>query len=480
MTRVVVGPFSRVEGDLEVALEVEDGVVREARVSSQVFRGFEQILAGKAPLDALVIVPRVCGICSVAQSSAVARALAAAAGVEPPRNGRTASNLMLAAENLADHLTHFYLFFMPDFARTAYSQRHWFELARARFEAMRGAGGVEAVGARARFLELMAILGGKWPHTLAIQPGGTSRAVQKAEKVQLLLVLREFRRFLEGALFGDELERVAGLGGAAELAAWRDARPAAASDFRLFLEIARDLDLDRLGRATDVFMSYGAYHDGERPHFAAGVFDGAPRELDRASIAEDGRHAWLLDDEPCHPSEGATRPHADKPGAYTWCKAPRLGGRVVEVGALARQVVDGHALVRDVVAATGGNVFSRVLARLLELALMVPAMERWAASIEPGEHFCIPADVPDGAAGAGMVEAARGSLGHWLTVEGGRISRYQIVAPTTWNFSPRDAKGQPGPLEQALVGTPVGRGAEDPAVQHVVRSFDPCMVCTVH
>ena len=83
--------------------------------------------------------------------------------------------------------------------------------------------------------------------------------------------------------------------------------------------------------------------------------------------------------------------------------------------------------------------------------------------------------------GEGLVEAARGALGHWIAVSSGRISHYQIVAPTTWNFSPRDAAGVPGPLEQALAGTPVGAdGAGAPAVQHVVRSFDPCMVCTAH
>jgi hydrogenase large subunit len=81
----------------------------------------------------------------------------------------------------------------------------------------------------------------------------------------------------------------------------------------------------------------------------------------------------------------------------------------------------------------------------------------------------------------GLVEAARGSLGHWLSIRRGRILNYQIIAPTTWNFSPRDADGVPGALEQALVGAPVCDGETNPvAVQHVVRSFDPCMVCTVH
>jgi hydrogenase large subunit len=480
VTRIVVGPFNRVEGDLEVALEVEEGRVRFAEVRSPLFRGFEQILVGKPPLDALAIVPRICGICSVAQSAAAAQALAAASGLLPPVNGRIATDLTRAAENLADHLTHFYLFFMPDFARPAYSRRRWHASAQRRFEALRGTAAAEVIGARSRFLELMGVLAGKWPHTLALQPGGTSRAVKPSEKVQLFVLLRAFRAFLESAVFGDELERIGALNGVPALEAWRDARPAQASDFRLFLEIAGDLELWRLGRATDVFMSYGAYAGGGSPRFAAGVFDGALHPIDERTIAEDVSHAWLADDVPRHPSSGATRPLPDKPGAYTWCKAPRLGGRVVEVGALARQVVDGHPLARDLVARAGGNVFSRVVARLLELALLVPEMERWALALEPGQSFCLTREIPDGATGVGLVEAARGGLGHWLQVQRGRIASYQIVSPTTWNFSPRDAQGRPGALEQALVGTPAGEGEAGVAVQHVVRSFDPCMVCTVH
>ena len=112
MSRRVVGPFNRVEGDLEVQLEVDEGVVQSARVVSSLYRGFEQILHGKDPRDALVYAPRICGICSVAQSVAAATALADAQGIEMPANGQLATNLVLATENVADHLTHFYLFFI--------------------------------------------------------------------------------------------------------------------------------------------------------------------------------------------------------------------------------------------------------------------------------------------------------------------------------------------------------------------------------
>lgn len=118
MTRLLIGPFNRVEGDLEVRLDLANGQVSQAWVNAPMYRGFEQILQGKHPMDAMVYVPRICGICSVTQSVAAARALAAACGVAPPPNGVLLTNLMLACENAADHLTHFYLFFMPDFTRS--------------------------------------------------------------------------------------------------------------------------------------------------------------------------------------------------------------------------------------------------------------------------------------------------------------------------------------------------------------------------
>jgi hydrogenase large subunit len=125
---------------------------------------------------------------------------------------------------------------------------------------------------------------------------------------------------------------------------------------------------------------------------------------------------------------------------------------------------------------------ARVIARMLEIACMVPVMEEWVRRIRLGETFCQAVTGLEDGSGIGLVEAARGSLGHWMEVRQGRIYNYQIIAPTTWNFSPRDAAGKPGALEQALVGVQVEENNEGApvAVQHVVRSFDPCMVCTVH
>lgn len=483
MSRLILGPFNRVEGDLEVRLTLADGKVAAAEVSASLYRGFEQILRGRPTQDALVVAPRICGICSVAQSLAAARAVAAAAGLVPPPLGRVAADLVLACENAADHLTHFYLFFMPDFARAAYAGRSWHEQAVARHRAMVGEAGRAAAAARVRLLHMLGVVAGKWPHSLVLQPGGVTKSVDQGERMRLVAILADFRGFLEQRLFGDRLERIAALDGPAALAAWAAERPPSTGDLRFFLHVAEDLGLAEWGRGPPRFLSHGSFGPPGASLFAPGRWrDGALLPLDLAELQEDVSHAWL-DGSPAHPSQGMTEPDADKADGYSWCKAPRLAGESYEVGALARQLIAGHPLVRGLVGAAGGraNLRDRVLARLLELALLVPAMEGWVQALGGAGPFCVSGEQPKNAAGVGLVEAARGSLGHWLTVEGGRIARYQIVAPTTWNFSPRDAQLRPGPLEEALVGVPVAEGDDEALlVQHIVRSFDPCMSCTVH
>jgi uptake hydrogenase large subunit len=486
MTRLIVGPFNRVEGDLEVHLDIEAGRVQSARVNAPMYRGFEQILQQRHPMDALAVVPRICGICSVSQSVAAARALADMMGVQVPDNGVHAINLIHATENLADHLTHFYLFFMPDFARPEYAARPWHAEVRRRFAAQQGEHVRRAVAARQRWFTLLGTLAGKWPHSLTIQPGGSSRPVDTGERIRLLARIREFRAFLEQTLFAASLERIAALGSEAELDAWLAESHPHDGDFRLFLTLARENALELLGKGPGLYLSYGAYlgASGEAT-FRGGLWDAGMADvlpLDTARITEDATHAWLADEGGArHPQDGLTLPAPGKTEAYTWNKAPRMAGRVLETGAIARQLVAGHSLVHEAVARTGGNVTTRVLSRLLELALVVPMMERWLAALRPGEPYYADARMPDAGQGVGLTEAARGSLGHWVAVQDGKIRNYQIVAPTSWNFSPRDAQGQPGALELALAGTETGEGAVAPvAVQHIVRSFDPCMVCTVH
>lgn len=480
--RLIVGPFNRVEGDLEVRLETAGGAVTAAYVNAPLFRGFERILEGRAPLDALVVAPRICGICSVSQSHAAALALAAIQGLAVPRNGLLATNLMTATENVADHLTHFHLFFMPDFARPAYAGRPWFDRAETRFKAAQGSAVRRAMAARTELFHILGLMGGKWPHTLAIQPGGVARALDGRDRVRLLAILGAFRRFLETDLFGAPLDAVLDLAAPEDLDRWRRSGPE--GDFRLFLEIAEDLDLAHLGRAYDRFLSHGAYPQPDGGHlYRRGAFaDGRDAAYDPGDVAEHHRHSRMAgQDRPHPPFAGSTVPDGSDTEGYSWCKAPRLAGLPYETGAIARQAIDGQPLIRALVAREGASVRARVVARLLEKARTARAMEGWLRGLDLGGPWCVQGDSPANAQAAGLTEAARGALGHWLRVEQGRIAGYQIIAPTTWNFSPRDLNGTPGPLERALVGALVRPGETTPlTVQHIVRSFDPCMSCTVH
>ena len=484
--RTVIGPFNRVEGDLEVTLDIEAGVVTQARVTAPLYRGFENLMLGRPVMDALVMVPRICGICSVSQSAAAVAALADLSGAAMPRNGRLASNLILASEVLLDHLTHFYLFFMPDFARQEYAAQPWHPEVVARFRAQQGSAMRDFLPARARFLTVLGLLAGKWPHTLALRPTGTTRPVHGGERYRLQSLLREFRAFLEGTFFADRLEAVVALDAPSALDGWTE-QHAQRSDWARFLALAEDLALSVRGRSDAQLLSAGAYAEaaGERgaPLFKSGVTANFLQvdAFDPALIDEDICHGWFgASANPLPPERGETRPNADKAAAYTWCKAARYRGAPAEVGAFARQVIDGHPLLTALAAREGANVRSRVVARGLEVARVLIAMESWVRDLDEQAPFFGPAEEISSGRGVGFVEAARGTLGHWVQVEHGKLTRYQIVAPTTWNFSPRDEKGVPGPLEQALVGLPAEDGKAGALVQHVVRSFDPCLACTVH
>ncbi|HTT55639.1 MAG TPA: nickel-dependent hydrogenase large subunit, partial [Opitutaceae bacterium] len=91
-----------------------------------------------------------------------------------------------------------------------------------------------------------------------------------------------------------------------------------------------------------------------------------------------------------------------------------------------------------------------------------------------------PAVWPAQARGVGASEAPRGALAHWIVIQDRKIANYQLVVPSTWNASPRDAQGQRSPYEAALVGTPVHDPAQPLEILRTVHSFDPCLACAVH
>jgi hydrogenase large subunit len=122
----------------------------------------------------------------------------------------------------------------------------------------------------------------------------------------------------------------------------------------------------------------------------------------------------------------------------------------------------------------------RHLARAQEALKIARAVRDWLDELDPEGPVYQKPTIPDSASSVGLTEAPRGALGHWLEITDGVISHYQVITPTTWNVSPRDNKGLLGPLEEALLGTPVQNADEPIEVMRIIHSFDPCLDCAAH
>jgi [NiFe] hydrogenase large subunit/hydrogenase large subunit len=239
--------------------------------------------------------------------------------------------------------------------------------------------------------------------------------------------------------------------------------------------------------------------------------------VDQTKIAEYVTHAWYEygdgDAKGKHPWDGETNPKYTGPKPpfqsldiaqkYSWVKAPRYEGSPMEVGPLARMLVayaSGHQRVKEVVddvlkklGVGPGALFStlgRVAARGIETLVTAEMVPAWIgqlnANIKTGDlrihngEKWDPSTWPKEARGYGFHEAPRGSLCHWVVIKDGKIANYQAVVPSTWNGSPRDDKGQRGPYEASLIGTPIADPSRPIEILRTVHSFDPCMACAVH
>lgn len=274
---------------------------------------------------------------------------------------------------------------------------------------------------------------------------------------------------------------------------------------RSFLEIAKEVVPQ--AAATIAYGSCACWGGGKEPeslYMPRGVI--MKRDLanvqmaDQTKVTEDVTRAWYTEGAAKHPYEGETKPLPEDPqyrpgnGKYSWFKAPRYDGAACEVGPLARVLVaygKGHTdikpLVDNVLNTLGvpaAALFSTA-ARAIETVAVGDAMGAWIGelveNIKSGDTKTFqPYEIADNGMGVGLNDVPRGALGHWVKVEGKKIANYQYVVPSTWNLCPRDAKEQLGPVEEALIGTPVADPKQPLEVLRTVHSFDPCIACGVH
>ncbi len=460
-TKIKLDPVTRIEGHLEIEVTVDEvGGVRqvvEARSAGTLFRGFEMLMIDRDPRDAALYTQRICGVCPVSHGLAAALNLENAFGVTAPDNGRILRNLVLAANFLQSHILHFYHLSLVDYVNTSnlLPRSPWIpryvtpdlitgETAAALVEHY-----LEALVARRKAHQMGAIFAGRLPGPSTFVAGGNTEVPTDENIAAFRALLTEIRGFVENTYVPDVL--------------------AVAKAFP---------DYFRLGRGCGNLLAYGVFDldaDGQNKFIRRGrITDGVFQPVEPREIGEYVRYSWYAPaDGGLHPSVGQTAPEAGKNGAYSWIKAPRYLNKAHEAGPLARMKISNRY--------DGGiSVMDRLHARALEAKMLAEAMDGWLDQLVPGAPVYCRSTVPESAAGIGLTEAPRGALGHWMDVKNHVVSRYQVITPTVWNASPRDDFDQPGPIEQALVGTPIADENQPIELLRVVHSFDPCLACAVH
>ncbi len=503
-----IDPVTRIEGHLAVRLRIESNQVMEAYCSGEMFRGFELILKNRDPMDAQQITQRICGVCPVSHGIASTLAQEAAYKVIPPRNGKLLRNLILGANYIQSHLIHFYHLSALDFidikAVTQYNGKDpalselkaWVQSQLSsnslypvapflpRYESQYAEDPelnitavkhyLDALEMRRLAHEMGALFAGKLPHVATLVPGGVTERVTPRKIAAYGEMLQKLRVFVDNAYLEDVL--------------------AVAQAFPEYFQA---------GKGCGNFLSYGAFSEaeGNTDHFLpTGVIigDGPSRSFNPSGITEDVTFSWYKAAAVLNPATGVTAPvdPGQKESAYSWLKAPRYEGQVMEVGPLARILIaykqnsgrhhQVKTLVDGVLKKLGAkaenlvSVLGRHATRAIECKLVADRCAEWLAELKPDEPAVTAVAIPEEASGVGLTEASRGALGHWIQIKNRKIANYQCVVPTTWNCSPRDASGKPGAVEQALVGTRIKNPENPIEATRVIRSFDPCIACAVH
>lgn len=480
---ISIDPVTRIEGHLAIETHLEGDQVTAAKVAGRMYRGFEQLLLDRHPVDAARITQRICGICHEVHGIAASVALEDLYGLVPTSNGLILRELILGLHLVTDHIFHFYQLSLPDYIDFSHLDRYQGKDDRVRkidrlFKNSAGtfsnAGTADALNNSSLTVEMalayaeavdvrktagsgLASLGGKVPFCHSILPGGLTTEITSDRLMN----------------YANALDRT--------------------MDFVLRYYLPQALQLaEHFGQYFSMGQSHGNFYGNggftlhKEPLYTAGVLrsDGS-REPALFERIEEVVDASYLD--------ASGKPDPQKDGAYSWVKAMLYGGAPMEVGPLARLAVNQDQAFKTMLKQFNQNsirssVMSRILARAHEaktlclyLQELLPSYQLEKPTIDPPDMLAKPTGT-----GQGMSIAARGALNHQVTSKDGKVTGYRLQVPSAWNFGPT-VNGQRGTVEEALTGTRIqsARGKETQAsdaieIGRIVRSFDPCLACAIH
>ncbi|WP_396611346.1 nickel-dependent hydrogenase large subunit [Haloferax sp. S1W] len=549
-----IDPVTRVAGALAFHAKVDlaNRQVLEGHSQATLFRGYEIILEGRDPRDAIDLSSRACGVCGAVHSIVSSMALEMAFPVEPPPLGVWARNMGQAAAFLYDHALHLFLLAGPDYSAAMLKKTnpdlyeeakntsaphediHGYETVGDIMDALNPLEGelyLEALQQTRDARQMASLMLGKYPHPSTIAPGGVTTTLSRTSFQQFYTRLDDFFEYAKRVPFiWDDvldfmLEAQEGFEHVGErpmtmigTGIWDDPE----------VYNARYEDADEWGVAR--LSTPGVIVDGELVTTNLTEVDMGIEEFVDHSFYEDWTEGDQRFDEtptggPLSPYHMWNKETTPKPEGkswrekYTWGTAPRWDRTPMETGphsrhwltALAEEVENpfieptGDGLNLHVPEASTPektlrwdipdrlNAAERLRAKAYHLAYC--ALVCYTGFIESLEllksgktDVHTPFSLPKKGVqrGVGFWEAGRGYLTHHIVIEDGVIDNYQILTPSTWMASPTDPFGNPGPYEEAARNTPLLEDFTDQSdfsgidILRSIRSFDPCMPCTVH
>jgi quinone-reactive Ni/Fe-hydrogenase large subunit len=533
--KVVIDPITRIEGHLRAEVEVdENGVVKEAYVSGQLFRGIETILKERDPRDAGLMAGRICGVCTNSHFRGAIEAVEDAYKLEIPKNASIIRDLIAMALFIQDHVVHFYHLHMLDFVDVTsalsadpkatskeahkYSKKPFrnshshYEDVLDRLNKFVSAGRLgpfsngywghsdykltpeqnlilvshylEALKFQTNISKAVAIFGGKTPHPQTLVVGGVTSVADMLNPQRLndyIFMIKEAKEFIDRAYL---------------------------PDMKLLVDAYRDEIKEGVGRANGNFLSVGGYQfDKDNQIFSSGVIYShnfqTIEEFDGSKITEEVDRAWYKDDEPFYTDlnpDGSLKTE-DNRDKYSWVKAPRYGNKTMETGPLARVLVSYlrenkliKPFVDEFLADTKlelidlSTTVGRNSARAIETSYVCEYIFKLVSNlIQNIKYYDTESwvkfdfnSLAHTTKGRQFLEVPRGVLTHSVNIENQKIKNYSVIAPTTWNATPKNFDGLRGAYEEALVGIKIVDTSKPLEVLKVLHSFDPCLACAVH
>ncbi|MBY6030962.1 nickel-dependent hydrogenase large subunit [Halomonas sp. DP8Y7-1] len=572
--RIVVDPVTRIEGHMRCEVNVDDNnIIRNAVSTGTMWRGLEVILKGRDPRDAWAFVERICGVCTGCHALASVRAVENALDIRIPRNAHLIREMMAKVLQWHDHVVHFYHLHALDWVNPVNALRadpratsrlqqltgpnhplsspgyfrdvqnrlktfiesgqlglfkngYWdnpaYKLS-PEADLMATAHYLEALDLQKEIVKVHTVFGGKNPHPnymvggvpCAINIDGDLAAGAPLNMERLNFVRA---RMEEAFAFSQNVYLPDVIAIASFYKDWLHGGGLAGSnvmDYGDYSKVNYDKSTDQLKGGAIVGGNWDEVHEVD--------------PTDPEQIQEFVAHSWYRyadESKGLHPWDGETEHHyelgqatvgtrthireLDESAKYSWIKSPRWRGHAMEVGPLARYILNysqGNEFVIDQVDSSLAafnqlagtrltprqalpSTIGRTLARALEAhycaSMMLDDWHELVANIRAGDLATAniekwdPASWPSEARGVGIVAAPRGMNGHWIRIKDGKIENYQCIVPTTWNGSPRDAEGNIGAFEASLLGTPMERPDEPVEILRTLHSFDPCLACSTH